>query len=109
MNKDITSSIPDSMSPFERIRRTNAAGFEYWSSRDFASILGYTDYRSFESVIGKASLSCFNSSHRIENRFVDITETIAINCGGGEMKDESSLGSMFLFKRRDIEGNYLWS
>jgi|GEM_PF-5353053 len=26
---------------------------------------------------------------------------------GGEMKEESSLGSMFLFKRRDIEGNNL--
>ncbi|MDZ4164147.1 MAG: TaqI-like C-terminal specificity domain-containing protein [Smithellaceae bacterium] len=27
MNKDKNISIPDSMSPFERIRRTNAAGF----------------------------------------------------------------------------------
>ena len=108
MNKDKNISIPDSMSPFERIRRTNAAGFEHWSNRDFASILGYTDYRNFESVIGKARLSCFNSGHRIEDHFVDITEMVAIG-RGGEMKDESSLGSMFLFKRRDIEGKDLWS
>ena len=81
MNKDKNIPIPDSMSPFERIRRTNAAGFEYWSSRDFASILGYTDYRNFESVIGKARLSCFNSGHRIEDHFVDITEMVSIGSG----------------------------
>ena len=81
MNKDKNISIPDSMSPFERIRRTDAAGFEHWSSRDFASILGYTDYRNFESVIGKARLSCFNSGHRIEDHFVDITEMVAIGSG----------------------------
>ena len=69
--------IPDIMSPFERIRRTNAVGFEHWSSRDFTSILGYTDYRNFESVIGEARLSCFNSGHRIEDHFIDITEKVA--------------------------------
>jgi DNA-damage-inducible protein D len=41
-------------SPFEQIRRTNAAGGEFWASREFAQVLGYTDYRSFEQVIQKA-------------------------------------------------------
>lgn len=40
-------------SPFELIRRTNPAGVEYWSSREFAQVLGYTDYRNFEQVIQK--------------------------------------------------------
>jgi DNA-damage-inducible protein D len=47
---------------------------EYWSSRDFAEVLGYGDYRNFEGVIEKAKLSCFNSGHRIEDHFVDVTE-----------------------------------
>ena len=34
-------------SPFERIRRTNPAGVEFWSSRDFAQVLGYSNYRNF--------------------------------------------------------------
>jgi hypothetical protein len=34
------------LSPFERIKRTNDAGGEYWTGREFAAILGYTDYRS---------------------------------------------------------------
>ncbi len=63
-------------SPFERIKRINAAGNEYWSSRDFAQILGYADYRNFEQVIKKAKAACFNSGHRIEDHFVDITEMV---------------------------------
>ncbi|MCX7049647.1 MAG: hypothetical protein NTX50_29695 [Candidatus Sumerlaeota bacterium] len=39
------------VSPFERIKRVNEAGFEFWSSRDFAEVLGYGDYRNFELVI----------------------------------------------------------
>jgi len=52
-------------SPFEQIKRTNNVGSEYWSSTDFAQILGYTDYRNFEQVIKKAKTACFNSSYRI--------------------------------------------
>lgn len=57
-------------SPFEQIRRANEAGVEFWSSRDFAQVLGYADYRNFEQVIQKAKTACFNSSHRIEDHFV---------------------------------------
>ena len=42
---------PNGVSPFERIRCTNASGAEYWPSREFAQVLGYTDYCSFEQVI----------------------------------------------------------
>ncbi len=70
------------ISPFERIKRVNAAGNEYWSSRDFAGVLGYADYRNFEQVIGKARMACFNSGQRVEDHFVDITEMIEIGKGG---------------------------
>ena len=72
----------DETSPFERIRRVNAAGNEHWSSRDFAKVLGYSDYRNFEQVIDKAKIACFNSGQRIEDHFVDITEMIGIGKGG---------------------------
>ena len=68
--------------PFELIRRTTAAGNEYWSSRDFAKVLEYNDYRNFEQVIRKAKTACFNSGHRIEDHFVDITDMIEIGKGG---------------------------
>jgi len=68
-------------SPFERIRRTNSAGAEFWSSREFAGVLGYSDYRNFEQVIQKARLACFNSGQKVEDHFVDVTEMVDIGSG----------------------------
>jgi DNA-damage-inducible protein D len=59
---------------FESIKRISPEGNEYWSSRDFARVLGYTDYRNFEAVIEKARTACFNSSQRAEDHFVEITD-----------------------------------
>jgi DNA-damage-inducible protein D len=81
MDKEERLSAPNGISPFERIRRTNAAGAEYWSSRDFAQVLGYTDYRNFAQVVQKARVACFNSGQRIEDHFVDITEMVPIGSG----------------------------
>lgn len=67
--------------PFEQIRRTNAAGNEFWPSRAFAQVLGYTDYRNFEAVIEKARTACFNSGHRVDDHFVEITEMVSIGSG----------------------------
>ncbi len=68
-------------SPFEQIRRTNDAGNEYWSSRDFAKVLDYSDYRNFEQVIEKARTACFNSGQRIDDHFVDVTEMVELGSG----------------------------
>jgi hypothetical protein len=51
MNEENPSTA---ITPFERIRRTNPTGSEFWSSRDFAEVIGYADYRNFEAVIEKA-------------------------------------------------------
>ena len=70
------------ISPFEQIKRVNETGNEYWSSREFAQVLGYTDYRNFEQVIHKARVACFNSGQRVEDHFVEFTEMITIGKGG---------------------------
>jgi DNA-damage-inducible protein D len=70
------------ITPFERIRRINPAGNEFWSSRDFAQVLGYSDYRNFEAVVEKARTACFNSGQRVDDHFVEITELIEIGKGG---------------------------
>jgi DNA-damage-inducible protein D len=81
-NGDMTPAPTGGGSPFEQIRRTNASGGEFWSSREFAQVLGYTDYRNFEQVIQKARLACFNSGQKMEDHFVDVTELIEIGKGG---------------------------
>ncbi len=46
MSKEIEKASSSHVSPFEQIRRTNKSGAEYWSSRDFARVLNYTNYRN---------------------------------------------------------------
>ena len=70
------------ISPFEQIRRVNPAGNEFWSSRDFARVLGYVNYRHFLAVIEKARTACFKSGQRIEDHFVGIDDMIEIGKGG---------------------------
>ena len=77
MSNELRPSPPEGhQSPFELIRRTNEAGREFWSSRDFAQILDYGNYRNFEQVIQRARMACFNSGQRIEDHFVEVNDMI---------------------------------
>lgn len=78
-------------SPFERTRRVNDTGHEFWSSRDFAAVLGYSDYRNFELVVQKARTACFNSGQRVEDHFVDVTDMVSIGSGA-----ERAISTVFL-------------
>ena len=73
--------MSNEITPFEEIRRTNPAGNEFWSSRDFAKVLGYADYRNFQSVIESARTACFNSGQRVDDHFVEVTEMVEIGSG----------------------------
>ena len=70
------------ITPFEKIRRTNPAGNEFWSSRDFARVLGYVNYRHCQAVIEKARTACFNGGQRVQDHFVGADEMIEIGKGG---------------------------
>jgi DNA-damage-inducible protein D len=75
--------IPSHISPFEQIKHADPDnGAEYWSSREFAAVLGYADYDNFKAVIKKAKQACFNSGREVTDHFRDITEMIAIGKGG---------------------------
>jgi len=58
--------MSNEITPFEEIRRTNPAGNEFWSSRDFARVLGYADYRNLQAVIESARTACFNPNSEIK-------------------------------------------
>jgi DNA-damage-inducible protein D len=64
--------------PFEGIKHINNSGQEYWSARDLAKILEYSEYRHFQPVIEKAKIACLKSGHSIENHFEDILEMVEI-------------------------------
>jgi len=73
--------MSNEITPFETIRRTNPAGNDFWSSRDFARVLGYNDYRNFEAVVQKAQTACFKSGQRVDDHFVDVTDMIEVGKG----------------------------
>jgi len=63
---------------FEKIKRLDENGKEYWSSRELAEVLEYADYRKFLNVIEKAKIACENSEEVIHNHFVHTDEMVEI-------------------------------
>lgn len=94
MVNELTGSAGAHQSPFEQIKRTNDARAEFWSSREFARVLGYGDYRNFVAVVEKAKSACFNSGHSIEDHFGDVTEMTPLG-GGAERPVKTTLLSRY--------------
>lgn len=69
------------LSPFEAIRREDEDGHEYWSARDLAKILGYTQYNKFTNAIVKAEEACRNSGQAVSDHFTHVSEMITTGKG----------------------------
>lgn len=65
----------------EGLKQTTQDGMEFWSSRQLAKVLDYTEYRNFQPVIEKARKACENSGQLIEDHFVDMHEMVEIGSG----------------------------
>jgi len=76
---------------FETIKRLDDDGVEFWSSRDLAKALEYTDYRNFMTVVRKAKVACENSGEVIHNHFVEANEMVEIGSGA-----EKNVETVFL-------------
>jgi DNA-damage-inducible protein D len=63
---------------FESIKRVDNNGAEYWSSRDLAKTLDYSNYRNFLIVLEKAKIACKNSGESIRNHFVEADDMVKI-------------------------------
>lgn len=62
---------------FEGIRRIDETGVEWWSSRDLARILTYSDYRRFLAVVEKGKQACENSGVLVNDHFGSVAEMVA--------------------------------
>src|SRR6266481_496865 len=78
MSNELTTTASNT---FERIKRVNERGGEFWSARELAKVLEYSDFRNFITVINKARQACTTSSRAISDHFVDITEMVGIGSG----------------------------
>jgi DNA-damage-inducible protein D len=78
-----------SLTVFEQIKRTDENGNEYWSARDLAKVLEYSEYRHFVPVIIRAKESCLNSKHRVDDHFEDVLDMIEL--GKGALREVESV------------------
>jgi len=68
-------------STFERIRRVNECGQDFWSARELSRIFGYSEFRHFIPVINKAKEACVNSRQAISDHFEDVLDMVIIGSG----------------------------
>ena len=66
---------------FEKIKRVNEYGKEYWHARELAKTLEYADFTNFSKVIQKAKTACKNSWQTVANHFNEFTERVKIWSG----------------------------
>jgi len=85
MTKGINKNV---LSVFEQIKHTDDNNIEFWTARQLAKVLEYTDFRNFTSVIEKAKEACKNSGQPVEDHLVDFNEEI--NHGKGAVSSYSS-------------------
>ncbi|MES2961365.1 MAG: DNA damage-inducible protein D [Pseudomonadota bacterium] len=76
---------------FEQNKKIDKNGHEFWTARDLAKILEYSEYRHFLPVIAKAQESCQNSSHKVSDHFEDILDMIATAKGARREVDDIKL------------------
>lgn len=50
---------------FENIKYVRQDGSEYWSARELADVLDYSQWRNFQKVIDRAMIACENSGHEV--------------------------------------------
>ena len=79
------------LSVFEAIRQTDEKGNEFWSARDLARVLEYSEYRHFLPVIERAKEACVNSGQPVTNHFEDILELVDIGSGARRKIDTKKL------------------
>ncbi len=68
-------------STFESIRKTNQYGQDYWSARTLQTVLGYSKWDKFLSVIEKARQACANSGQETANHFLQTGKMVDIGSG----------------------------
>lgn len=66
---------------FEGLRQVDDDGNEFWSARQLAKVLDYSEYRHFLPVVERAKEACRNSEQNIEDHFEDVLEMVEIGSG----------------------------
>ncbi|MFA5265877.1 MAG: hypothetical protein WC378_18810 [Opitutaceae bacterium] len=76
-----TDSVQTLTTTFEAHAQQTEGGIEYWLARDLQYLLGYDEWRNFNTVISKAKTACEVSGHRVADHFVDVNKMVDLGSG----------------------------
>ncbi len=66
---------------FDKIKMIDDEGREFWTARGLSKILGYSEYRHFLPVVGKAKEAVENSQQTVTDHFEDFLDMVEIGSG----------------------------
>lgn len=76
---------------FEQIKRQDEFGNDFWSARDIARVLEYSEFRHFKPVIERAKEACMNSGNQVADHFEDILDMVSIGSGAERQIEDVKL------------------
>lgn len=84
-------SIDQLIAAFQDAALKTETGEEYWTGRDLSRLLGYTDYRNFQTIIDKAKAACRTMRLDPADHFVDVTDMVQIGSGAQRERENVHL------------------
>ncbi len=89
MKKELVETLT---STFEAHAQKTENGVEYWLARDLQFLLGYAEWRNFNSsAIVKARTACEVSGHTVSDHFVDVNKMVNLGSGSEREIDDVML------------------
>lgn len=76
---------------FEGHAQHTEAGIEFWLARDLQHLLGYAEWRNFNTVISKAKIACEVSGHAVGDHFVEVNKMVELGSGSQREVDDIML------------------
>lgn len=72
---------------FEDIKHIREDGSEFWSARELADALEYTQWRNFSKVIERGMIACENSGHDVFYDFAEVSKIVNAGATNKPIKD----------------------
>lgn len=79
--------IAEEYKRFEDIKQIREDGSEFWSARELAVNLDYTQWRNFAGMIKRAMIACENNGHDISHDFAVVSKIVEAGATNKPIKD----------------------